>query len=234
MCVIAGLTALASTVASTVGSVVGGAGSILGGIGSGIGGLAGAGGAASTAAGVASAAAGAVPAAATAASGGVSLGTVLSGVGAATGALGSVVGGIASNRAAKFNAKVQENNAIHLRRLAQTQEQTARLDIVRRQREIAQAVGARSALIGASGVEQTSGSALSTLVSDIEQGALDVAILRSNADQQIQDLIFQSDDLRRQAKLTRQEGRFAMGGSVLSGASQVGGFLGKLDWGKKS
>lgn len=162
---------------------------------------------------------------------GISSGTLLSGIGAATGAASSIVSGVAQNRSAQFNAKVQENNAQHLRNIAVQEEDKARLDIVRRQREIGQFVGGRSALIGASGIEQASGSALQTLVSDIEQGALDVAILRANADQSIQDLIFQSDDLKRQAALTRREGRFALGGSVLSAAGEVGSFLGGLDLG---
>jgi len=145
-------------------------------------------------------------------------------------AFGQVQAGRAAQASANYNAEVQRNNAIIARNQAGQEEERARLDITRRQREQAQIQGRQRALAGASGVEIASGSPLAVLVGTAEQGALDVAIIRSNADQRIQDLRFQGANLDAQSVLTRSDGRSARsqsllqaGGTLLSGASRASG-----------
>lgn len=152
---------------------------------------------------------------------GTSAASLIGGVG---GAANSIVGGVTQNRVARFNAQVQQNNAQIARDRAQQVQGTAALDIVRRQRERHQASGRYSALVGASGIEH-SGSPLDVLVRDAEQGALDTAIIRANAEQQARDLYFDAANSEFEANRIRGRGQRAFSNSLLSGAQQIAGIF---------
>ena len=148
---------------------------------------------------------------------GTTAGTLISGVG---GAAKTVVGGISQSRVAGFNAQVQQNNAQIARDRARQAQQSTALEIVQRQRERHQASGRFSALVGASGIEQT-GSPFEVLVRDAEQAALDTAIIRANADQQARDLYFDAANSEFEAGRIRRRGQRAFSNSLLSGANQI-------------
>ena len=142
------------------------------------------------------------------------------------GAGSTIAGGVASNRAAKFNAQVQQNNAVIARNKAKQEAAVGNLEVVRNQRRVRQEFGAQKAGFGAGNIQTDSGSALDVLANTIEQGELDTQIIRFNSEQTQQDLRFSADNNDAQSKLTRQSGKFALGGSILSGGSQVAGLFG--------
>lgn len=142
------------------------------------------------------------------------------------GAASTVAGGVASNRAAKFNSQVQQNNAVIARNKAKQEQAVSELEIVRNQRRVRQVFGEQKTGFGAGNIQTDSGSALDVLANTIEQGELDTQIIRFNSEQTQQDLRFSADNLDAQSQLTRQSGKFGLGGSVLSGASQLGGLFG--------
>lgn len=138
----------------------------------------------------------------------------------------TIGGGIASSRAASFNAQVQQNNAVIARNKAKQEARVSELETVRHQRRVAQTFGQQKTAFGAGNVQTDSGSALDVLANTIEQGELDSQIIRFNSEQTQQDLRFSADNQVAQSQLTSQSGKFALGGSLLSGASQAAGLFG--------
>ncbi|MEM6898462.1 MAG: hypothetical protein AAF583_01645 [Pseudomonadota bacterium] len=154
-------------------------------------------------------------------------------VGGAVTAASTIIGGKASARAAEYNAQVQQNNAIIARQKADQERRKGDVDVVRKQREVAQIVGDQKVAFGAGGIELSTGSPLELLVSTVEQGALDAEIIRFNAETRERDLRFEADNLDSQSELTRASGRSARTGSIfgglgtlLSNSSQAVSFFG--------
>jgi len=150
-------------------------------------------------------------------------------IGGGVSAYGQIQQGNAAAEAARYQAAVQRNNAIMLDNRAEEERVKGDFEANQKRREVARILGAQRAGAGASGVEM-SGSFLDVLGDSATQGALDVAMLRYNAETRARDLEFDADNMRAQSELTMFEGRSAKRasrigafGTLLGTASSVSG-----------
>lgn len=139
-------------------------------------------------------------------------------LGTATSAYAAYSQGQAQQQAAKFNAKVSENNAEIARQTAEAQARQ-KADQYRR------ILGANRAAAGAAGVEGDQGSPLLVMADNAAQAELDEQFTRYRG--MIQQTGFQSEaNLNRyQAGYARQAGLFGAGSTLLSGAGNIAGRL---------
>lgn len=147
--------------------------------------------------------------------------------GAGVSAYGQYQQGQAAKDAAEYQAAVSRNNAIMEDRRAQQELEAGDREAIQRRRAIAQLIGQQRANVGASGVE-ASGSPLEVIADTAEQGTLDMATIRYNAELRAQDRRFSAQNLRAQSVLQEFEGRSAARagqigafGTILGGAGQA-------------
>jgi hypothetical protein len=132
-------------------------------------------------------------------------------------AYGQIQQGNAAMESARYQSAVQRNNAIMEENRATQERMKGDVEANQKRREIARLIGAQRAGVGASGVEM-SGSYLDVLSDSATQGALDVAMIRYNAETRARDYEFSASNLRAQSELTLAEGRSARQ------ASRIGAF----------
>lgn len=144
-------------------------------------------------------------------------------------AYGQIQQGNAAAEAAQYQAAVQRNNAIMLENRATEERMKGDVEADQKRREIARIIGAQRARVGASGAEM-SGSFLDVLTDSASQGALDVAMIRYNAETRARDLEFDATNMRAQSDLTmfggqsaQRAGRIGAFGTLLGTASSVSG-----------
>jgi hypothetical protein len=142
--------------------------------------------------------------------------TVAAIAGTAVSAYSAYSQGEAQAGAAKFNARVAENNAT----IAQ---QTAAAQARQKEDAYRRVLGANRAATGAAGVEGDSGSPLLVMADNAAQAELDLQFTKYRG--AIQQTGFQSEaNLNRyQAGYARQAGIFGAGTTLLSGASKIAG-----------
>jgi hypothetical protein len=132
-------------------------------------------------------------------------------------AYGQIQQGNAAMESARYQSAIQRNNAIMEENRATQERMKGDVEANQKRREIARLIGAQRAGVGASGVEM-SGSYLDVLSDSATQGALDVAMIRYNAETRARDYEFSASNLRAQSDLTLAEGRSA------KQASRIGAF----------
>lgn len=144
-------------------------------------------------------------------------------------AYGQIQQGNAAMESARYQSAVQRNNAIMEENRATQERMKGDTEAAQKRREVARLIGAQRAGVGASGVEM-SGSYLDVLTDSATQGALDVAMIRYNAETRARDYEFSASNLRAQSALTLAEGRNAKSasrigafGTLLGTASSVAG-----------
>ncbi len=134
---------------------------------------------------------------------------------------GSLMQGMASSRAANYQAQVAANNQIVANQNAQialqqgqVQEQAKRIQTG----EMGAAIVANEA---ASGVNPNEGSALNVRSSAAETGELDALTIRSNANLQARNLQYQAQQYGAQSQLYSSQAGWDVTNSILGGASSV-------------
>lgn len=122
-------------------------------------------------------------------------------------AIGTVVEGIGAYGQARAQAKVQKQQAAHRRQVAQRDEE----DLRRRQRAT---MARQRALMGAAGVDLSSGTPLRLAEQTAEEAEYQALRLRSQG-------VTEATRLRQQASLTKQQGTMALLGGVTRGGAQL-------------
>lgn len=130
-------------------------------------------------------------------------------------AYGQYEQGQAAYEAAKYQAQVERNNATAERNKAIQERQKGEQEAAQKRREVARIIGQQRANVGASGVEM-SGSPLDVLTDTALQGALDVAMIRHNAEIKARDREFTAQNFDAQSELTMMGGRAARRAGTIS------------------
>lgn len=155
---------------------------------------------------------------------------VIGGVGAATGAFGQYEAGQANAAAAAYQAQVAANNANIARQNASFESAAGEAAVVNKGLQTRATVGKEKAYGGASGIDVNTGSAPAVRAGTEEMGMLDALTIRSNSAKQAWAQEVQATSDMAQSQLYQFEGEQAKtagdigaAGSLLSGASTVGG-----------
>lgn len=135
-------------------------------------------------------------------------------------AYGQIEQGNAAYEAAQYQAQVERNNAISERNKAIQERQKGEQEATQKRREVARIIGQQRANVGASGVEMT-GSPLDVLEDTALQGALDVAMIRHNAEIRARDREFSAQNFDAQSELTMMSGRAARRAGMISALGTV-------------
>jgi hypothetical protein len=135
-------------------------------------------------------------------------------IGSAVSAYGAYSQSQAQAAAARYNAKLDENQAINAQNQAQV-EMERRRELYKRQK------GTQLALMGGSGIELGEGSPLLLEADSAEQAALDLARVRYEG--QIKSTSYQSEaNIQRfSARTATRQGYVSAGASLLSGAGSA-------------
>lgn len=139
---------------------------------------------------------------------------------AAVSAAGALSAANAQAKAAKFNAKVADQNAAAARRQADA-------DSARQQRLVDRQLAKRRTLAGASGTT-IEGSSLNLLEDLAAEGQLDVLGIRQQGLAQAREFDIQASQSRARARAARTQGFFQAGSTLLSGAAGVAGGIGRM------
>ncbi len=155
-------------------------------------------------------------------------GPALLGAGVGLQFLSNITAGTSARQAARFNARVSENNAELSRRLAGDARRRGRIEEQRTRLEAARVKGRQAAALAAQGVDTSSGSPLQVLGDTASQGALDALQIRANAEREAFQHMLRRSDFTNEASLSRSQGDraltqgiFRAGGSLLTGASRI-------------
>jgi hypothetical protein len=141
-------------------------------------------------------------------------GTLVAAIGTAISAAGSISAGTAQQNAEKYNAEVDQNNAIQARQAAFSQEQASEQQTTSR-------LGQQKADYGASGVDVNTGSPVDVMTDTAAKGRLDALTLRyggqvrAQADQEGASLALY------QGASDATAGYIGAGTSLLTGAGKV-------------
>lgn len=149
-------------------------------------------------------------------------GSKIVGLGKVASGAGSVLNSVRENRVQRFEEAVERNRSIETRNQARLAEQEAERRIVLRQRDARQLAGLRSAIVGASNIEQQSGSALLVSIGDARDSELETQIIQQAAGRRAQLLRYEADLRESALKLQRRNRRL---GNVSSLLSQAGAAL---------
>ncbi len=152
----------------------------------------------------------------------------LTGSGIGLQAFSSLQAGVGAQQAARFNARVAENNAELSRRLAEDARHRGRIEEQRARLEAARLKGRQAAALAANGVDTRSGSPLQVLGDSAALGELDALQIRANAEREAFEHRLRRSDSLNQASLSRSsgdralaQGIFRAGGSLLTGAGRL-------------
>jgi hypothetical protein len=150
--------------------------------------------------------------------------------GTAVNAFGQYQSGQAQSAAAAYQAAVAQNNANTARINASMESAAGETAVVNKGLQTRATVGKERAYAGASGVDTTSGSTASVRAGTQEMGMLDALTIRSNAAKKAWAQEVEATTDTNQAQLDTFEssqaktaGDIGAAGSLLSGASTVGG-----------
>jgi len=141
-------------------------------------------------------------------------------IGSAVSAYGAYSQSQAQAAAARYNAKLAENQSINAQNQAQVEIERRR-DLYRRQK------GAQLAAMGGSGIELGEGSPLLLETDSAEQAALDLARVKYEGD--IKSTSYQSEvNIQKfAARSATRQGYISAGASLLSGAGSAAGMYGR-------
>lgn len=163
--------------------------------------------------------------------------TILMATSAVMAAAGAVGSGISSHKQSKYQAEVMENQAkMEEARAVQSLEQNE-AEIAKFDRQSARLRGEQNALMGASGLDMSSGSLMDIAADTVREQAIDRQNLAHQGKINAQDHVNQAGALRSQASLERSAGRNSLLGGIVSGSASLlggaagvaGGFGGGLD-----
>lgn len=151
-------------------------------------------------------------------------------LGAGVSAYGSYESGQAQAQAAAYQAQVAANNAAVARENASMESAAGEAAATTKGLQTRATVGKEKAYAGASGIDVNTGSTANVRAGTEEMGMLDALTIRSNAAKQAWAQEVQSTSDTAQSQLLQYEGQQAATageigavGSLLSGASTVGG-----------
>lgn len=160
---------------------------------------------------------------------------IITGIGSLVTAAGAIQQGNAIQAQQKFNAQVQENNAVIFEARAEDALRRGKLEERRRRLVTDRVAGAQTAAFAASGVQVSTGSPLDVILSTVEQGELNAQIVRANAEREALGFTIEAQNLRSSASLSllrgreaRKAGLLGAGSSLLGGAADVLGGVSKL------
>lgn len=156
------------------------------------------------------------------------IGIIASVASAAVGAVGAVQQANAAAASAKYNAQVNQNNAILADRAAEDARKRGEVEAQEHNRRVSALRGKQTAAMAANGLDVSSGSPLAILGDTAMMGALDTQTIRNNAEREglgyeAQGMNFRAESQlnRMQAKSAKQAGMIGAAGSVVSGFGQV-------------
>ena len=147
---------------------------------------------------------------------------------------GAIQQGQAANRAAQYNAQVQDMNAKIAERNARDAIERGQLEEQQKRQATAAVIGRQRAAMAANGVDIGFGSALNTLVDSAMIGEIDALTIRSNAAREAYAYDVDATNRRADAKLSRAQGRAAVTGSLLEAGGTLLTGAGKAYYQKKS
>lgn len=122
----------------------------------------------------------------------------------------------ANASAANYEAEISRQNAILADRRAKDALERGRLE---EQRAKAQATSVRKqqeASFSAANIDTSYGSPLDVILSSVQQGELDAAIIRSNAEREAEDFEMQGYNARANSNMSRARGRNAMTAGIFA------------------
>jgi hypothetical protein len=136
-------------------------------------------------------------------------------------AAGSVVGGINSNNAAKFQARVAEQNAILDREASRDSLERGKKEELRQYRINAARLGEQRAAMGANGVEVDFGNNAALQADTIRFGQEDAQIIRENANREAHGFQISAWNQDQAAKGARAQGKAALIGGIFDAAGTL-------------
>jgi hypothetical protein len=151
-----------------------------------------------------------------------------------TAAGGAIYAGVRQNQAAKYQAAVDQQNAILAMRQANDARERGAREELNHYRRLSQLRGQQVAAMAANGIDVSFGSALDTQVDTAILGAEDAQTLRENTINEIQGYEINAENYRSRAAAARAAGQTALvsgaigaGSTLLGGASQLAGMSSK-------
>ena len=150
------------------------------------------------------------------------------------GAAGAIQQGQASAASNRYNAQVQDMNAVLADRKARDATERGVLAEQRKRQQVAQVRGQQTAAMAANGVDLSFGSPLDTIVDTSVLGELDALTIRTNAARESYDFKTDAVNKRAGATMSRAQadsaatgGYMKAAGTILAGAGQAyGGYKG--------
>lgn len=146
-------------------------------------------------------------------------------------AVGSIQQGNAANKAAQFNASINEQNAALAERYAEIELQRGEKEAQRQRVKTSQTMGEQRARLGASGVDLSVGNPVDILADTAAAGEIDVQNILYNSELSAYDKRADAVNFRNQAQLQRWEGKNAKKAgyfdavtTLIGGASKSGMF----------
>lgn len=142
--------------------------------------------------------------------------TIIAATTAIIGAYSQYEQGQAAEATAKYNARLQDNDAERMRNKSVEEENAHRM-------RVATMMGKQRAAFGASGVDVNSGSAFQIQNDTQTLGDADALRIRSNYEDQASHMNRQADLTRIEGKNAARAGKVGAIGSILSGAGEIAG-----------
>lgn len=130
----------------------------------------------------------------------------------AVSAYSAIQQGEAANRAARYNARVAEQQGNYARLAAAADAET-------RRRQLDRVLGTQRARYGASGVIASEGSPLLVMMQSEEEAALDVARVRHGGAVAAHGLQIEADLYRRQGRQAKRQAKLQAASNILTGLS---------------
>lgn len=143
-------------------------------------------------------------------------------IAATVAAAGTVYSGVSQYQQGKYNAAVNEQNAVLAEKSAQDAISQGEADVSRYRTQIKALKGKQRAAIGSANIELT-GSPLDLMVDTATVGELDIQTIRNNAARDAFGFRTQGLNYRAQAGLDRFAGRTGAIGTLLTGSAQAYG-----------
>lgn len=158
------------------------------------------------------------------------IGMVASLASAAVGAVGAIQQGNAAAASAKYQAQVNENNAILAQRNAEDARKRGAVEEDEHRRKVAALQGRQTAVMAANGLDVTSGSPLDILADTGQMGELDALTIRNNSEREALGYQAQGMNFKAEANLDRMRGSAAKtAGTIGAVGSVVSGIGGVAD-----
>ena len=148
---------------------------------------------------------------------------VAMGAGAVAGAIGSIQQGNEAKRAAKHNARIARLAAEDAIRRGASGAGRARM-------AGSQVVAQQQAILGASGVDPGTGTAVRLAQTSRGASELDALTIKNNAARQAWGLRQQATEMVRQGEAAQTASRWSAAGQILGGGGQIAGFGYQQGW----